>query len=416
MMTFLSCFLLLVAGSPDELLDTATQAFDAGDLETAALALTEAIAADPQNVDALEAAALVALRQNDPGRAVEYLTKLLELDPQNDDARLELGRAQWLAGNHDDGQKSVDAVLERHPRLIEALTLDKEMRVAAVAPPERQNPLQFSARAGVSGIYDSNPMLDPGLPGTSTKTEAKLLNTGLAAALRYAAGPVPFSVFAELDSNAPATERDDVGAYALTTVTAGFVAERGLGGLSVGLDARYAELYTDVFDKHRARVMSPSLFVTYTLFGQHLRLLGGAELRTPDQALDSENNTTLKAGLRDSFLAGPVTVLVDLAGRKNQSASGSSSVLRTDFSEIDGTVCLDTPLFDTLAGFLVVDALGRKFDDGLQESTYHALLGLRYGFGSFELHGEGGVTRNLSDADHDFTRYQLGLGVRAYYE
>ncbi len=45
----------------------------------------------------LVAAALVALQLGDPQRAVEYLQKTLALDPNNDDAKLDLARAQALA-------------------------------------------------------------------------------------------------------------------------------------------------------------------------------------------------------------------------------------------------------------------------------------------------------------------------------
>jgi hypothetical protein len=410
--------LFLAAGGPEAAQPALerTQALLAqGDFATASLALTDALADDPENVDALQAAALVALRLGDPKRAVEYLSKVLDLDPNNDDARLDLARAQYLAGDPGKGEETLSAVLDRHPRLVSALTLDKQMRTGTVEAPVAPSPWRLTGRAGIAAILDTNLSLDPGtLPNVSNR-RAGLMNVDVAASLGYRAGPVPVTVFAQLTSNTPFSKADKLAALAPTTVDAGVIAKRSFGDANLGLDARYQELFTATFDNYMQRLVSPSLFGGYRVANQDLRLLGGIELRRPTDALGTDSSLTTKASLRDTASLGRLMLVVDLSGRLNQS-NGTAAATNADFREIAGMIYGEYGITAPLAALLMVAAQARQFDQGLKESTYTALGGARYTLGTIELHAEYSFSKNLSDAPHSYDRHQVTAGVRAYYE
>jgi len=390
------------------------------DMAGASLALTEAIAADPEEIDTLQAAALVAMTLGDAERAVEYLEKVMTLDPNNDDARLELARAQWLAGSRERGGESLATLLERHPHNIAALTLDKEMRAGTLSVPTPPAAWSASARAGVAAIYDSNLSLDPGLVPSVSDRKAALMNVELAAQTSYGRGPVPVTLLADMNSELPFDKTAALADLAPTTVGGAVIAQHRLADLAVGFDGRYDELFTAMFSTHLQRSLAPSLFGAYRLAGQELRLLAGLEWRQPEGVLGTRNNLTTKLGLRDTLKRSELTALLDVTARRNRSGAAASSpeaaALRTDFDEIGATAYVEYAFTMPLAAFLTLDGQARKFNAGVKESTYNAMAGGRYELGSVELHAEYAFTKNLSDSQHSYDRHQVTVGVRGYYE
>ena len=429
-MSALCILLSLTIASPDSAqpsLERAEALLSHGDLAGASLAFTDALAADPENVDVLQAAALVALQEGEPQRAVEYLAKVLELDPNNDDAKLDLARAQYLAGDASKSEDTLAAVLERHPRFVQALTLDKEIRTGTIAAPPRPSPWRTQGRAGIAAVYDSNLSLDPGLVPDVSNRRAALMNVEAAATVGYTTGPLPMTLFAQLADTHPLKNSHDLSDLAPTTVRSGFIASHSFGDLAAGLDARYEELFTDDFGKHMQRLLSPSLFGSYRVAGQDLRLLGGIEWRQPFGVMGTDSNLTYKIMLRDTTRLGRLTLVADLSGRANTAAkkddepaatSGTNPGLgsRDNFGELAGVACAEYALLDTLAAVLMLDAEARRFDSGTKESTYAIMAGGRHTFSSIEVHAEYGFTKNLSDAQHSYDRHQLTAGVRAYWE
>ncbi|MBI5511928.1 MAG: tetratricopeptide repeat protein [Deltaproteobacteria bacterium] len=401
-----------------ESLLAAERALSAGDLEQADRALAAALAADPENVDALQAAALVALQLGDAARAVALLERALALDPNNDDARIELARALAQGGDLAKSRATIAAVLERHPRLISALSLDKEIRAGAVSAPSRPSPWRFSGRAGLSTLYDSNISLDAGRSRDVSHQRAALLDQEAAAAVGHAAGPLPATLFVQLRNTTPLSNQDIARKLAPSIVLAGLVGTHAIGDLSLGVDARYQELFTDGFGTHLQQLLSPSLFAGYRVAGQDLRLLVGVERRRPYGVFGSDLSLTTKATLRDTLALGALSLTVDVAGRRDRSgaANTAGAELRTDFDELDATLYAEYAAFSHLAAFVAADLQARKFDTGLKESTYNGLAGGRYELGLVELHAEYSFTKNLSDALHSYDRHQVTFGVRAYYE
>ncbi|MEK7704426.1 MAG: tetratricopeptide repeat protein, partial [Myxococcota bacterium] len=143
-------------------LERAEVALDAGDLAQASDILDEALAADPDDVDALWAAARLELRRDHRERGIELLRRVLDLDPYNDEAHFDLAQALFDDGERAAARASVDSLLERHPQYPPALLLKLGMDGYIAAPSARRSPWRPQLRAGVSAGYDSNLALDPG--------------------------------------------------------------------------------------------------------------------------------------------------------------------------------------------------------------------------------------------------------------
>jgi tetratricopeptide (TPR) repeat protein len=409
--------LLIVAAAEDEAqryLEEAEAALAAGDLAYTRAALDDALAVDPENLDALMAAADLALGEGRPTDAVRLLERLLAKDPANDWARLALARALWSEGEAGRATEAVDAVLARHPAFLEGLELRRDLsRGSAAAGASRWQP---RLRLGVAAVYDSNLSLDPGeLPEVSNR-HAGLLSLDGSALVDYTGLRTPLTLIARLNTMVPLTDADDIAPLAPTQVTAGFVGRLPLGRAELALDLRYEELFTEVFARHLQHAVSPTLLGAYALGpGHRLRLLLGADLYLPEESFAAGTNTTLKLALRDSVRLGRFLLVADLGGRLNRGAETTDeSLVSTNFLEIDGGLLMEAPLVANLSGLVAVSGQGRRFDVDLRESTYAGLAGVRLAFDDFDLHAEYAYTINLSNPLRSYDRHQLTVGVRAY--
>jgi tetratricopeptide (TPR) repeat protein len=420
MMLWLVVILTLV-GSPEDqaqkYLERARAALASGRLAEAHTSLGEALATDPQNTDALQAAALVALDTGDAELAVEYLEKLLTLDPNNDLARLALARALWLAHQRQRATGVLDTVLERHPTYLPALSLAEDLRTLEEPPSlSRWRP---RARVGLALIADSNLSLDPGLVPAVQNRRATLLSVHAGTLVEYHGGPLPLVAFARLDASAPLTKQQQLGDLCPTLVSAGVVGRLPLALLETVIDLRYEELFTSYFDNHLQRALIPSVWLAFRLSAAHqLRLLFGADFRLPEKSFAPASNTTLRAGLRDTMTLDRITLLVEVTGRYNTGGAQqvAKSVVRTDFAEVGGTLVGEYAFSETLGAFLLASGQGREFDAGPRESTYSAVAGGLWRLGFAELHAEYSFSKNLSRRDRSYDRHQMSVGVRAHYE
>ena len=421
--------LTLLAASPAEpsqvFLDRAQGAIAAGDLAAAAAALDTALALDPDDVDALFAAAMVARRI---GRtdAVALLERLVKLDPNADEARLQLALALWEQGNTVAAKAAVNHVLERHPDLPDALAVQTRINGGPPAPPP---PWRVMGRVDLAAGYDSNLTLaSTALPEVSHQGVGVGL-VDLALGASYEPGGRPFSALVRLTSLQPFSDRSRVAPSAATVIGVGLLGRRQLGEIESAVDVRYDEVFTDTFAEHRERVVSPSLYgsmavgslqrVRALVGGDYHQEISGAKALASD-ALVEPSNIVARAGLRDNIAWGQWSFVVDALGRRAFSLStpapGGSS-REVDFLEFGGQAGADRRLTQTLGAFALVGAASRTFAKDVRpsERTLSAQFGLRMSIDWVELHAEYAYAHNDSATKlWRWDRHTIFAGVRAY--
>ena len=413
MMTPLVLFQLLVAGPAEAqaLLETMAAQVAAGNTAAAYQTAVAAVEADPENVDALWAAGFMAYKLDLHTEAATYLNTIIRLDPYDDDARLMLARVQLTRGQRDAAMQNLDAVLDANPAYSTALALKEQLE----APEgEEEEPWQHFARAGLGVGYDSNVALTAdGLPEVSRVASA-LGNFELVVGATAPHVAVPLTVLATLSAQTSFNNRHDAEPFVPSSAGLALSGRLPVKGMQAFVDVRYNEIFTDLFQSHYARQLSPSLSVSPPAsFGHEVRLLLGGDFSELDSG-KSEGNGVLKASLRDRFELGRVSLLVEAGGRRRMSED-AAGMTPGRFSEARGIVYGESPIIEHLAAFVLGSGEARKFDAGLKESTYLGQAGLRYTFDPFEIHAEYGYSRNLSGRTRSYDRHQAGLGLRFWY-
>jgi len=97
--------------------------FDAGDFDKAKIEYMNVLQKDSQNVVALQQLGIMWFEQGAPLRAFPYLTKAVELDPDNLSARITLALAYNDMGSPHRARTEAVAILDREPTHAEALIL-----------------------------------------------------------------------------------------------------------------------------------------------------------------------------------------------------------------------------------------------------------------------------------------------------
>jgi len=418
-LALIHCLALGSATAAQAALDAAAAAVDRGDLPTAALRLKEAIAADPDDVEALSAAGLVALRLFDNSEAVRLFDRVLALDPYDDEARLHRTTALWRLGDATRARGSINDLLARQPAWPQALALNTHLdERAELAAPSPWRPL---ARVDVSGGYDSNLMLLSSSVAEASQSSTALMAVDASLGTAYAANGRPVSAFAHVTSlQSPDKQLAD---WTSTLVGGALIGRQWLDELEAVVDLRYDELFTNSFATHRQRVMSPTLYGSLPLgTTQRLRLLVGADYRMLFNSPQSPDNVTLRLGVRDTLTIGRVTAALDLEGRRNWATTNTTAAtLRSaEFLEGAAHVTADTTLVGELAAQALAGGSWRRLYQsagGNHERQLDGQVGLRYGLGWAELHAEYAFTKNFADQSaFSFTRHAVFAGVRAWFD
>jgi len=105
--------------------EKALRALQQNKLEEAQQSLLRALATDPNFPDGNYLMGLLLLRRKEPGNAVTYLQKSLELSPNYAAALLALGEAQYLEHDYTSAVGSLEKFLEQEPRSPEAPATQK---------------------------------------------------------------------------------------------------------------------------------------------------------------------------------------------------------------------------------------------------------------------------------------------------
>ncbi len=374
---------LAAPADADALLARAEHALATAELMTARRALQDALAADPDNVDALFAAGMLAREAKDP-EAVTLFTRLLALDPGADEARLQLALALHEAGDTEGAKRVLDEVLARHPELSEALVVQGLI----AAPPKPTRRWRFGARLGLGAGYDSNLAIAP-----SDERAAGLGLLDVTLHETYDTMARPFTLIAHLASTQALTDRREVSPYTSSVLGLGVIGRHYIDNLEAVLDVRYDEFFTDSFDTHRGRSISPSLYGAVPLGERHrLRLLLGADVRRVAGGQTSLDGTTqlepsstvARAGLRATVALGRAVAKAELIARRSfaqkDGAEVSSLTSReVDFLDLGGRGTADLAITDELSGFAHAGLVHRSFSDGEREGEFTLTSGLGLG-------------------------------------
>ena len=81
----------------------------------------ERAARNPQDVEAFEGMAILQVRRGDYAQAINSYRRVLELAPDNHDAKVGLGRALAFAGEYGAALRSFQVLLQEHPGDTDAL-------------------------------------------------------------------------------------------------------------------------------------------------------------------------------------------------------------------------------------------------------------------------------------------------------
>jgi len=86
-----------------------------------ALALESQLQKKPNHVPILTRLAQLARENGKPGKAIPYLRKIIELEPKNTEAHLELGRDLYDTGDITGALEQTNQILTRDPKNVDAL-------------------------------------------------------------------------------------------------------------------------------------------------------------------------------------------------------------------------------------------------------------------------------------------------------
>lgn len=425
----ISLLLVLLAAAPAEstqtLVERANAHMAAGNFAAAADALNQALATDPDDVDILYAAAMAAERS---GRteALTLLEHLLALDPNADEARLQLALVQWRRGNTAAANQAVAYVLARHPDLPAAVAVQQQIAAAPAGPP---SPWQLNGRLDLALGYDSNlGLATTALPQASRRGVGVGL-VDIAVGTSYRTNSRPFAAFARLTSLQPLNDRAQSAPNAATVVGLGAIGRHYVSDIETVLDVRYDEVFTDSFGQHRERIIAPTLSGAMPVGPlQRLRLLLGGDYHgvfSSPEAIDGSapiepNNMVARVGLRDTLALDNGSLAIDVLGRRAwplataASGGGSGDV---DFLELGGQLYGELHLTPIISAVTLGGLAARTFSDKARPAERSLVMqaGLRASFDFIELHAEYAYSRNDSSSDlWRWQRHSLFAGIRAY--
>ncbi|MBT6434412.1 MAG: tetratricopeptide repeat protein [Deltaproteobacteria bacterium] len=385
--------------------------------------LTERLASDARDIESLLALALLEMESQDYRAAIGYFTQLLELDPYDDDSRLELAEAYWRIKDKDQAQRQVTELLTRHPEWPKALELQKavESGAALPAPPTLWSPL---VRGDLSIGFDSNPRLDNTLDNT---TPGRLSSGGtsavsaisLSAGVQHLGRSRPFSIVAHLRTQQSVGQFDKFKAIMPTTVGL-----TGIGGIFLGpvrseLHLQYQELFTDLFSNHYQRKIRATASAQYQLSpSNRLQISAGSDVR---QITDQATDVTARLAIRDSLTMGRFTLSIDARVRYNladyDSAEVDPATLEVGFIEASSVLYIEYRFQAPFTVFSLADFAIRDIPNVLDESTFFVQGGITWNLPICDLHSEYAYTRNRSNIEQrDYNRHQFTLGVRFWYD
>ena len=101
-------------------LENATNQLTRGNVENAKVLFTEVLSEKPQSEDALFGLALCAQYEKDNGKALEYLNRLIKINPNYADVFNQSGLISFETGDFESAKTMFIAAIEKDPTLIEA--------------------------------------------------------------------------------------------------------------------------------------------------------------------------------------------------------------------------------------------------------------------------------------------------------
>ena len=434
---------VLLAATPAEPSTTATirDAIERNDLEGAAASLEAMLKADPKDLEALVALALLEMERERYREAAELFEKVLELDPWDDDSRLNLVEALWRAGSTERATSTVKTLLERHPELEEGLSYQADL-AAGKAAPSRPSPWRKLLRLSLDVGFDSNYGYDSNYDGeTELSPSSDLLGIDTVFGKKSAVGTIealagvnhlgrtrPITAYARIKTQQSIGQFDAFKDLMPTLVGLQLIGRKPVGTIHTELHLSYNELFTGLFDTHYHRLVS-GVTTAQTRLGRHnrIRLATGVDYRAPEERT---SDTTLRVSLRDTHQVDKFTISGQAGFRANYATVSPEEIVvanhNIDFTEYSGAVFLSYRFTQGLSAFALADLAKREFDvrpggstspDRIADTTLFAQSGLVVEWDKVELHGEYAFSKNTSSFDErDYNRHQLNVGVRYWWD
>ncbi len=428
---------LALIATPEEayaLLDEVPALVEADDLSGALAKAEQAVAADPENFDAMSIAAALAEKTGDLQRALELQKSILAFDANADEARLAIARLEFVLGNKDAARAMTEELLERHPQSEEALALRKSIRIgkpfeAPASPPE--SPLKPLVRLDFVTGYDTNPTLlseeaTGGAVGGAQAEDVAITTLDGTVGFFHAGKDRPLTVLGRVRTTRAFDPSPSVQNALASTVGVSGIGRRRLAENVLGIaDLRYQALWTDGYGNFIQHFIAPSALASYETGIHQLRALAGLEMRFFDENVS--DSVTPRLALRDTIDLGDLMLIFDVGGRLAIDITSADGEFDTDYV---GSQELSTLLFgqyelaENFTAFAATDFRWRSFDtrvngDGEQfdprETLIQILAGLRYRLDIFELHLEYSYSTAQASVVRAFDRQQITGGVRVWY-
>ena len=403
------------------------------DLEEAGIALEAMLAKDPNNIEVMLALALLRMEQKSFSTAAELFTKVLALDPWDDDSRLNLVEAHWRSGAPEKAKLVLSNLLVRHPQLSAALSMKQQLDAGLPAPksPSPWRPmLRVSLDIGFDSNYGYDSNFDDGSElGGSTDylgidsvfgKKSAVGTTELLAGVNHLGRSRPLTVYGRLKVQQSIGQFNTFRDIMPTLVGLHAVGRKSLGPVKSQLHLNYSELFTGLFDAHYHRLISAVQTGTVAI-GQSndLRVSAGVDFRQPNSRT---SDTTARLALRDTQRLGRFTISAQTGLRVNYATESVSTDAmdfanhNTDYFEFGGALFGEYRFSKGLSAFALFDLSRRNFDASLTDTNFFAQSGLVLELGDFEVHGEYAYSQNSSSFDQrGYNRHQLNAGVRYWY-
>ncbi len=415
-------------------------AIESNDLDSAASALNQLIEQDSKNLEALVALALLEMERGRFSQAAKLFEQILELDPWDDDSRLNLVEAHWRAGAPGKAKAVLAHLLRRHPKIEEGLSIQAQLAEGKSAP-SRPSPWRKLIRLSLDVGFDSNYGYDSNFDGDSEVGPSDDLlgieelfgkksavgTMEVLAGVNHLGRTRPITAYARLKTQQSIGQFDAFRDVMPTIAGLQVVGRKPLGPINTQLHLSYNELFTGLFDTHYHRLFSAVSTANKRMSRYNrLRLATAVDYRMPEERT---SDTTVRISLRDSQRIDKFTVSVQGGFRANYAtdtinpAEVTTASHDIDFVEYSGALFVEYRFSRGLSAFSLFDVAKRTFDSPpgsieISDTTLFNQTGLVVEFGDFEFHGEYAFSKNSSSFpdERNYNRHQLNAGVRYWYD
>ncbi|MEE2961797.1 MAG: tetratricopeptide repeat protein [Myxococcota bacterium] len=238
--------MLLCLGSADQI-SLADDALDLGYVQTAIKELEELYQNDPSDPDLNYHLALLYLEEFRYAEAIVLLNDLLNLDPFDDVARLDLATALWSKGLIFEAKKQLAILLDRHPNDELAIALETKLEQHQNGAPWNHN-WQVRTALEIGTGYDNDLSLQLSGDTNSDPVEALFSQLALNLSFQHRARSMPIYFELEIENQRALTSvSPDADSYLPSSIGGFLMTQHETPWLKFSGHAGIYESFTDSF-------------------------------------------------------------------------------------------------------------------------------------------------------------------------